>query len=60
VKKRTGAERVKAVEAKRLRDPEITATVAGSTAPTADADVLAFLDGLLAEGRALVRSRGCA
>lgn len=52
--RRTGPARVVAVNAKRPRTPPVVAIVGGADI---DPDTLAFLDALLAEGRALVRSK---
>jgi hypothetical protein len=58
VKRRTAADRNRGVESRRPREEPIAIETAG--AEDADAEIMAFLDGLLAEGRAVVRSRGAA
>lgn len=56
MKRRTAAERNRHVEANRRKAAPPTVAITG--VDDVDPDVLAFLDSLLAEGRALVRSRG--
>lgn len=53
--RRVGSARVVAVNAKRPRTPPVVVAIVGGDA--IDPDALAFLDALLAEGRALVRSK---